>query len=68
MPQLLVRSIDKDLIGRLKARAAFNNHSAEAEHRLILQQALQGTQRRSLAEILTAIPNVGVEADFERIK
>ena len=40
MGQLLVRNVDDDLIRRLKERAAAHGRSAEAEHRLILEQAL----------------------------
>jgi len=67
MAQLLVRSIDDDLVDRLKERAAANQRSAEAEHRQILQQALQVTRRRSLAEVLATMPDVGIDADFARV-
>jgi len=40
MGQLLVRNVDEDLIRRLKECAAAHGRSAEAEHRLILQEAL----------------------------
>jgi plasmid stability protein len=39
MRQLLIRNIDEDLIRRLKDRAAAHGRSAEAEHRIILQEA-----------------------------
>jgi plasmid stability protein len=41
MARLLVRNVDDDLIRRLKVRAASAGWSAEAEHRLILEQALR---------------------------
>ncbi|MGH6912302.1 MAG: FitA-like ribbon-helix-helix domain-containing protein [Geminicoccales bacterium] len=41
MAQLLVRNLDEDLVRRLKLRAAAAGRSAEAEHRLILEQALE---------------------------
>ncbi len=41
MPQLLVRKVDEDLVVRLKQRAARAGRSAEAEHRLILEEALR---------------------------
>ena len=41
MALLLVRNLDGDLVRRLKLRAAASGRSAEAEHRLILQQALK---------------------------
>lgn len=41
MAQLTVRRLDSDLVYRLKLRAARSNRSAEAEHRAILEAALQ---------------------------
>lgn len=41
MAQLLVRDISADLVKALKARAANNGRSAEAEHRLILEEQLK---------------------------
>jgi plasmid stability protein len=41
MAQLLVRNVDDDLVRRLKMRATAAGRSAEAEHRLILEQALK---------------------------
>lgn len=41
MGQLTIRKVDDDLIRRLKARAAANNRSAEAELRVILEAALK---------------------------
>ena len=41
MARLTVRKLDDDLVRRLKIRAAQNNRSAEAEHRLILARALR---------------------------
>jgi plasmid stability protein len=67
MAQLVVRNLDSDLVQRLKVRAASLNHSAEEEHRLILQAALFGPKRRTFAEALTQIPNVGEDSDFLRI-
>jgi antitoxin FitA len=40
MGQLTVRSVDDEIIRRLKIRAAEHGRSAEAEHREILKQAL----------------------------
>ncbi len=39
MAQLTVRKLDDDLVQRLKVRAARHGCSAEAEHRLILENA-----------------------------
>lgn len=41
MGVLTVRKVDDELIRALKFRAAKHGRSAEAEHRLILQQALR---------------------------
>lgn len=41
MAQLLVRDIPQDIVEALKRRAAEHGRSAEAEHRLILEQALR---------------------------
>lgn len=41
MGVLTVRNVDDSLIRALKIRAAHNGRSAEAEHRLILEQALR---------------------------
>jgi antitoxin FitA len=66
--QLLVRSIDDELVDRLRARAAANQRSAEEEHRQILSRALRGPKRRSFAEVLASMPNVGKDADFARVQ
>ncbi len=41
MPQLLVRDVPSDVIEALKRRAAEHGRSAEAEHRVILEEALR---------------------------
>lgn len=41
MAQLLVRDIPETLVLALKERAAAHGRSAEAEHRLILEEALR---------------------------
>lgn len=66
MAQLLVRGIERDLVTRLKVRAARNGRSAEEEHRQILRAALLADSRVSLAEALAAMPEVGEDEDFER--
>jgi len=66
MPQLLVRDVDPKLIERLKKRAASNGRSAEAEHRLILSQALEEPQKIPFSEALRLIPAVGNDDDFSR--
>ena len=41
MPQLLVRDVPQDVVEALKRRAVEHGHSAEAEHRIILEEALR---------------------------
>jgi antitoxin FitA len=66
MAQLVVRNLPEDLVLALKRRAARHNRSAEQEHREILSAALRQPRRRTLAEVLAAIPDVGCDADFAR--
>ncbi|WP_220347885.1 FitA-like ribbon-helix-helix domain-containing protein [Alkalilimnicola ehrlichii] len=64
MAKLLVRGVDARVAQALKERAARNRCSVEAEHRAILEQALCQTPRRSLAEVLAEMPDVGRDADL----
>lgn len=66
MANLVVRNLDQRIVDTLKLRAAKHGRSAEAEHRAILASALLGPQKKSFAEILTTMPNVGRDDDFER--
>ena len=66
MAVLIVRNIDDGIVQALKERAARHSRSAEAEHRLILARALRGPRKRSFAQVLASMPNVGEEEDFER--
>ena len=68
MADLLVRGIDETLVRALKTRAGAHGRSAEAEHRAILAAALSGPRKRSFAEVLASIPDVGTDADFERVE
>lgn len=67
MADLLVRGVDESLVRALKEQAGRHGRSAEAEHRAILAAALARPRRRSLAEALAAIPDVGLDSDFERV-
>jgi plasmid stability protein len=62
---LVVRNVDEDVVFALKQRAAANGRSAEAEHREILKAALLPPRRRSVADVLASMPNVGEDADFD---
>jgi len=48
------------------SRAARHGRSAEAEHRAQLEAVLLRPRRKSFAEALAAIPDVGRDEDFER--
>jgi len=67
MANLVVRNLDKRIVESLKKRAARHGISAEAEHRAILEQTLLPTKKKTFAQILTAMPNVGKDKDFERV-
>jgi antitoxin FitA len=66
MAQLVVRNLPEELVAALKQRAARNRRSAEQEHREILKAALRGGRRRTLADVLGSMPNVGGDSDFAR--
>ena len=66
MADLLVRGVDDVLVQALKKRAGAHGRSQEAELRAILSAALLSPPRRSLADLLAAMPDVGVDADFQR--
>ncbi len=66
MSSLIVRNVDDAIIQALKSRAARHGRSAEAEHRALLADALLNTRRRSLAQVLATMPDVGEDADFAR--
>jgi plasmid stability protein len=66
MPSLIVRNIEERVVHELKQQAARHARSAEAEHRAILESALLKTRRRSFADVLSQMPDVGRDQDFER--
>jgi len=68
MANLMVRNVDDTLVEALKVRAGKRGTSAEAEHRRILAQALRKPKKKTFAEALGRIPNVGKDADFKRIQ
>ena len=63
---LVVRNVDADVVKALKQAAAAHGRSAEAEHREILRHALTRPPRRSFAEVLGSMPDVGTDEDFAR--
>ena len=68
MANLLVRGVDEEVVRALKERAGAHGVSAEAEHRAILASALARPRRRTFAQFLLSMPDVGLDADFERPK
>lgn len=68
MANLVVRNIDDEIVRALKAKAGLSGRSAEAEHRLILAKVLLMPQKKSFAEVLADMPNVGKDSDFERLQ
>ena len=68
MAQLLVRNLEKTLVTRLKQRASKNGHSAEEEHRTILQKTLMDIPPEltqiSLKDYLVRNPCEEVEIPF----
>lgn len=68
MANLIVRNIDDAIVKALKHRASLRGVSAEAEHRKILEQVLLQPAKKSFAEALRLIPEVGKDSDFERVQ
>jgi plasmid stability protein len=69
MANLVVRNLDQRIVDALKQRAARHGRSAEAEHRAILEEVLLGIpKKKSFAEALASMPNVGQDEDFERLE
>ncbi len=68
MANLIVRNVDAAVVKALKQRASLHGISAEAEHRKILEQVLLRPAKKSFAEALRSIPNVGNDSDFERVQ
>ena len=61
---LVVRNIEEGIALALKQLAASHGRSAEAEHREILKSVLQHPKRRSVADVLANMPNMGDDTDF----
>ena len=62
---LIVRNVDEDIAKALKERALSHGRSAEAVHREILKEVLQRPKRRFLAEVLSSMPDVGLDSNFD---
>ncbi|MCQ9375483.1 DNA-binding protein [Methyloversatilis sp. XJ19-13] len=61
---LIVRNVAPAIIQALKEAAMAHGRSAEAEHREILRAALTRPERRSLKDVLAAMPDLGTDDDF----
>lgn len=68
MAQLIVRNLEEDVVQALKERAVRHGRSAEAEHRELLREVLLAEPADDPKEVLLDIPQVGEDADFERIR
>ena len=68
MANLVVRNLDQRIVDALKQRAARHGRSAEAEHRALLEESLLRPKRKSFAEVLMSMPNVGKDEDFKRVE
>jgi plasmid stability protein len=62
-----VRDLDDGIVPALKARPGPHDRAAKPEYRAILAEALSRPHKRGFAEVLAAMPHVGMDADFERI-
>lgn len=67
MANLLVRNVDDSIIDALKAQARKHGISTEAEHRRILAQALKLPKKKTFVSVVSEMPDVGKDADFERV-
>ena len=52
---LHVRNVGEDIVAKLKRRALRHGRSAEAEHREILRQALEGEDEPSFDDLAAAL-------------
>ena len=67
MADLLVGNVDEAIVKALAEQAGMHGRSAEAEHRQILTVALIRPRKRSFAEVLASMPDVGLDTDLERV-
>jgi plasmid stability protein len=68
MADPLMRGLDEEVARTLGTCAPARGSSVGPEHRTILQEAVTKPRRRSLAEVLVSMPDVGADADFERVQ
>lgn len=63
MAQLLVRNVSDETVEALKRRAAANSRSVEAEHRNLLEQALETERMRQVEAFLAEIEALHVRTE-----
>ncbi len=68
MANLIVRNLDENIVAALKKRAVRHGRSAEAEHRVLLEEILLHPKAKSFAEVLASMPDAGWDEDFERVE
>lgn len=66
MGQLIVRNLEPEVVGALKARAARRGRSTEAEHREILREVLCRRRSATLEQLLLEMPPLGGDRAFVR--
>lgn len=66
MHTLIIQNVDSAILEALTARAAIQNTSVEIEAIRALNEALLKPNKKTFAEVLRCIPEVGLDSDFER--
>ncbi|WP_353193904.1 DNA-binding protein [Pandoraea pnomenusa] len=67
MHMMLIEGIDEALMRSIRSRAALHGRTPEEEVLTILDNVARVPGFRTLGEALLAMPNVGLDSDFERI-
>jgi len=62
----MARRVDDEMVRALKSRQETNGLGIEAKYRTI-PSAAEGVRRDAFIKVLTSMPNVGVDADFQRV-
>jgi antitoxin FitA len=62
---LILHGVSEDDVLALEQLAASAGKTAEVMHLDILKAVLQRSKRRSFADVLLSMPNVGDDADFD---
>lgn len=68
MVSLVVSDISDEIVQALETHARRLGVGTEVAHRQILEQALTPSNKKSLIEILKAMPDVGEDSDFARVQ